>query len=315
MITIFHFESMASCELKMRRSVKLSKWKEGTMRKTKRMMLVTLMATTVIAMLLMTRAFAAPATCSLSDLLAGSCASGTCPTTDTISQILGSYGSNLTASGSCPSAAALQQMLKSGKLTGCTNGTCPSSSTLQQLLEKYGINVNGTSNSCPSGNCSTTGTAAPAPTSTPAPTPAPTYGSGDTTTVPPVTGSMSADERKMIGLVNQDRADNGLPALTFDASLRAAALAHSEDMSENNYFSHTSPTQGDFSTRLKASGVKYSAAGENIAMYGSVEAAEVGFMNSPGHRANILGNYTRVGIGIVYNQSKGAYYITQWFAK
>jgi uncharacterized protein YkwD len=206
-------------------------------------------------------------------------------------------------------------MLKNGKLTGNTSGAYPSSGTLQQLLEKYGVRANGSSGTCPSGTYATTGTKTPAPTATPAPTPAPTSGSGGTATTPPVTGSMSADERRMIDMVNQDRADNGLPALTFDAGLRAGALAHSKDMSENNYFSHTSPTYGDFGTRVKASGVKYTASGENIAMYGSVEAAEAGFMNSPGHRANILGNYTRVGIGIVYNQSKGAYYITQWFAK
>ena len=120
----------------------------------------------------------------------------------------------------------------------------------------------------------------------------------------------------MIGLVNQARADAGLPALTFDATLRTPALKHSQDMSTNNFFSHTSPNYGDFSTRLKASGVKYTTAGENLAMYGSVEAAHEGLMNSAGHRANILNaNYTRVGIGIVYNQSRGVYYITQWFAK
>jgi uncharacterized protein YkwD len=127
---------------------------------------------------------------------------------------------------------------------------------------------------------------------------------------------MSADESKMIDLVNQERVNAGLKPYTFDSSLRAGALAHSQDMSWNNYFSHTSPTLGDFSARLAASGVKCSAAGENIALYGSVEAAHEALMNSPGHKANIMSaTFTRIGIGIVYNQSKGAYYITQWFAK
>jgi uncharacterized protein YkwD len=308
---------MASCELKMRRSVKLSEWKDGKMKRTRKMMLITLMATTAIAMLLMSRALAAPSTCPASGLTAGTTSTSTCPTSSLLNQLIGSSGSNLTTTtGSCPSAATLQQLLNSGALTGCKTGSCPTSGTLQQLLGKYGISMNGTSASCPNGNCptgtATTGTTA----TTPAPTPAPTPGSGTTATVPPVTGNMSAEESKMINLVNQDRANNGLKALTFDSSLRAGALAHSQDMSWNNYFSHTSPTLGGFSARLKASGVKYSAAGENIAMYGSVEAAEAGFMNSPGHRANILNRtFTRVGIGIVYNQSKGAYYITQWFAK
>jgi uncharacterized protein YkwD len=127
---------------------------------------------------------------------------------------------------------------------------------------------------------------------------------------------MSSEESKMINLVNQERSAAGLTTYKFDSSLRAGALAHSQDMSANNYFSHTSPSQGDFSTRIRASGVSYTSAGENIALYGSVEAAHTGLMNSPGHRANIMNaTFTRVGIGIVYNQSKGAYYITQWFAK
>jgi uncharacterized protein YkwD len=289
------------------------------MKRTRKMMLVTLMATTAVAMLLMSRALAAPSTCSQSGKAAGTTSTGTCPTSSVLNKLIGTSGSNLnTTTGSCPSSAALQQMLKNGTLTGCTSGSCPTSGSLNELLSKYGINGNTTS-ACPNGKCpAPTGTVntTPKPTTTPAPAPAPTSGSGSTTTVPPVTGNMSADEKKMINLVNQDRAANGLPALTFDSSLRAGALAHSQDMSSNNYFSHTSPTLGDFGTRVKASGVKYSAAGENIAMYGSVDKAEAGFMNSPGHRANILNTtYTRVGIGIVYNQSKGAYYITQWFAK
>ena len=120
----------------------------------------------------------------------------------------------------------------------------------------------------------------------------------------------------MIALVNEERKAAGLPALKLDTGLRAAARKHSKDMSENNFFSHTSPTYGSFSQRLKTSGVKYSSAGENIAKYGSVESAHGGLMKSSGHRANILSeNFTRIGIGIVYNKSTKYYYITQWFAK
>jgi uncharacterized protein YkwD len=179
-----------------------------------------------------------------------------------------------------------------------TTSTCPKAQAAQNQLSQYGFNTPATGTSTPTASSAPTSTAAPKSTGS---------------TAAPVSGSMSADERNMISLVNQDRADNGLSALTFDAGLRSGALAHSQDMAENNYFSHTSPTQGDFNARIAAAGVKYSAAGENIAEYGSVEAAEAGFMNSPGHRANILGNYTRVGIGIV--NKNGTYYITQWFAK
>ena len=137
-----------------------------------------------------------------------------------------------------------------------------------------------------------------------------------TASQPATAGSMSAEESKMIDLVNQERTKAGLAPYTYDSSLRAAALSHSRDMSQNNFFSHTSPTKGTFSQRLAASGVKHTAAGENLALNGSVDKAHVSLMNSSGHRANIMSaTYTRIGIGIVYNQSKGAYYITQWFAK
>lgn len=120
----------------------------------------------------------------------------------------------------------------------------------------------------------------------------------------------------MIALVNEERQAAGLPALKLDTSLRAAARKHSKDMSDHDFFSHTSPTYGSFSARLKASGVSYSSAGENIAKYTSVTSAHSGLMNSSGHRANILNEgYTRIGIGIVYNSSTKYYLITQWFAK
>ena len=120
----------------------------------------------------------------------------------------------------------------------------------------------------------------------------------------------------MLDMVNEDRADHGLSPLVWSAALAEAALDHSEDMAQNKYFSHTSPTYGGFSARLKASGISTLGAGENLALYNSLEKAQAALMSSAGHRANILkANYTHCGIGIVYSSSKGAYYITQWFAK
>lgn len=128
--------------------------------------------------------------------------------------------------------------------------------------------------------------------------------------------SSSSLARKMLDMVNEDRAANGLSALSWSNDLAQAAAAHSRDMAENNYFSHTSPTYGSFSVRLKASGISTLGAGENLALYNSLEKAQAALMSSSGHRANILkASYTHCGIGVVYNQSKGAYYITQWFAK
>lgn len=120
----------------------------------------------------------------------------------------------------------------------------------------------------------------------------------------------------MLDMVNEDRAANGLSALSWSNDLAQAAAAHSRDMAENNYFSHTSPTYGSFSVRLKSSGISTLGAGENLALYNSLEKAQAALMSSSGHRANILkASYTHCGIGVVYSQSKGAYYITQWFAK
>ncbi len=115
-------------------------------------------------------------------------------------------------------------------------------------------------------------------------------------------------------MVNEERAKEGKPALKIDAGLTKYARLHSQDMADNNFFSHTSPTKGSFNERIKNSGISYRSAGENIARYGSVAKAHVGLMNSEGHRKNIMGNFTHVGIGIVWDNDKNAYCITQWFA-
>jgi uncharacterized YkwD family protein len=92
------------------------------------------------------------------------------------------------------------------------------------------------------------------------------------------------------------------------------ATVKSQDMVNNNYFSHTSPTYGSPFDLMKKYGVTYRTAGENIAM-GQTTPAQVmeGWMNSSGHRANILNSsYTKIGVGTVQNSS-GRYYWTQHF--
>ncbi|MDD3243637.1 MAG: CAP domain-containing protein [Eubacteriales bacterium] len=176
-------------------------------------------------------------------------------------------------------------------------------------------------------------TTAPAPTRTPAPTPTPAETQAPVTPVPTATAaplltstpsvtatpqvSSAPDNqvRTMVTLINQERGAAGLAEVELDSELSTEALKHSQDMSQNNFFSHTSPTRGTFSARLQASGIRYNWAGENIALYPSVQAAHDALMASDGHRANILhGSANRVGIGIVWNASRGGYYITQWFA-
>lgn len=117
---------------------------------------------------------------------------------------------------------------------------------------------------------------------------------------------------QVINLVNQERAKEGLPALTFDAGIEKAALVRAKETEKS--FSHTRPDGRGFSTALTEAGVTFREAGENIA-YGQKTPQQVmeGWMNSPGHRANIMNkNYTKIGVGY-YQNSNGVNYWTQLF--
>ncbi len=110
---------------------------------------------------------------------------------------------------------------------------------------------------------------------------------------------ISAEEQKMVDLVNEARRKNGLEPLKVDTKVTELARMKSKDMIDNNYFSHNSPTYGSPFEMLKNYGVSYRSAGENIAGNQTVERAHVSLMNSPGHRRNILSaDYTHIGIGI-----------------
>jgi uncharacterized YkwD family protein len=105
--------------------------------------------------------------------------------------------------------------------------------------------------------------------------------------------------QQVIELTNRERARAGLPALKLDAQLSSVAQKKSEDMQQNHYFSHTSPTYGSPFDMMRDFGVTYKTAGENIAQ-GQRTPQEVvtAWMNSPGHRANILNRqFTHIGVG------------------
>ena len=122
-------------------------------------------------------------------------------------------------------------------------------------------------------------------------------------------------ELKVLELVNAERAKQGLSALTWDSSLAAVAEAHSLDMAQNNFFSHTNLKGQSPFDRIKAFGISYSYAAENIAAgQKTPESVMNSWMNSEGHRKNILnGNLTRLGVGYVKGGSYGHYW-TQVFA-
>jgi uncharacterized protein YkwD len=107
-------------------------------------------------------------------------------------------------------------------------------------------------------------------------------------------------EMRMLQLVNQERTKKGLKPLEWDPQLLPVARAHSQDMFARGYFSHYTLEGKDPFDRMKAAGIKYYSAGENLALGPSLSICHEGLMNSPGHRANILNpTYGRVGIGIL----------------
>lgn len=130
------------------------------------------------------------------------------------------------------------------------------------------------------------------------------------------TQSFQQDEVKMLQLINEERAKEGKKPLVMDEELVKLARMKSQDMIENNYFSHTSPTYGSPFDMMKKYGVSYRTAGENLAGNQTVEKAHVALMNSPGHRANIMNdNFTHVGIGIVKGGVYGVMYTQMFIGK
>ena len=123
--------------------------------------------------------------------------------------------------------------------------------------------------------------------------------------------SGGAYEQAVARLVNTVRTGRGLAPLRIRADLCRYARVKSQDMHDQGYFSHTSPTYGSPFDMMRSFGVSYRSAGENIAMgYSTPEAVVAAWMNSAGHRANILSaNYTTLGVGYVED---GGYW-TQWF--
>ncbi|NLP29582.1 MAG: hypothetical protein GX363_00440 [Clostridiales bacterium] len=123
-------------------------------------------------------------------------------------------------------------------------------------------------------------------------------------------------EAKVVDLVNKERAAQGLSPLKYNAELSKVARVKAEDMRDKNYFSHTSPTYGSPFDMMKSFGIKYRAAGENIAKgYRTPESVMDGWMNSPGHKANIMSpDFTEIGVGYV-TDSRGTGYWVQMFIR
>jgi len=124
-------------------------------------------------------------------------------------------------------------------------------------------------------------------------------------------------EKEVVTLVNQERAKVGLAPLKDNWELSRVARYKSEDMANKYYFSHTSPTYGSPFDMIKNFGIKYMAAGENIAMGQQTSASVMtAWMNSSGHKANILNaNFTEIGVGVARNKSGTIYWTQQFIGK
>jgi uncharacterized protein YkwD len=133
-------------------------------------------------------------------------------------------------------------------------------------------------------------------------------------TTPPPAALSKSDE--VVQLTNAERAKAGCGPLAAEGRLTTAAQGHTSDMAQNNYFDHTSLDGRTMVDRIRATGFPLTAVGENIAAGTATAAATLQlWMNSPGHRANILNcAYTQIGVGYAEGGSY-RYYWTQDFGK
>ena len=134
---------------------------------------------------------------------------------------------------------------------------------------------------------------------------------GQVLSIPQLDTTVTAFENEVIRLVNKIRQENGLKSLSANWELFRVARYKSQDMVDNRYFAHNSPVYGTPFQMIKSFGISYRTAGENIAYgYKTPQAVVDGWMNSSGHRANILNSsYTQIGVGYVANGN----YWTQMF--
>ncbi|MFF4800914.1 sigma-70 family RNA polymerase sigma factor [Streptomyces sp. NPDC001351] len=157
----------------------------------------------------------------------------------------------------------------------------------------------------------------PRPVKKDAPAPRPSARPSRTaTTTPEASSTPSGTVAQVVALVNKERAANGCGALTEDPQLEKAAQGHSDDMAARNFFDHTNPDGLDPGQRITAAGYKWSTYGENIAQgQQTPEAVMESWMNSPGHRANILNcSFKDIGVG-VHNGSGGPWWTQDFGAR
>lgn len=128
--------------------------------------------------------------------------------------------------------------------------------------------------------------------------------------------TLTADELETFNLINQERNKNGLSSLKIDNEVQRVARIKAQDLVDNNYFAHESPTYGTPFNMLKNFGVSYKTAGENLAGNSSNSGAVNAWMNSSGHRANILNSsYNYTGVAVISSPKYGKIYVQMFIGK
>jgi len=130
------------------------------------------------------------------------------------------------------------------------------------------------------------------------------------------TSTMTSDEKEVFDLINKQRVANGLSDLKVDSEVQRVAKIKAQDMVNSGYFSHNSPIYGTPFEMLQSFKVSYRTAGENIAGNSSNIGAVNAWMNSSGHKSNILkGGFTHTGIGVVSSPKYGKVYVQMFIGK
>ena len=143
--------------------------------------------------------------------------------------------------------------------------------------------------------------------------PAAPSGAPTGTNAPTGTGTLSSQGSRILQLANAERAKVGAKPLKSNTELNKLATMKSKDIVEKNYFSHQSPTYGSPFDMMKTYGISYMYAGENLAINSDADKAHNAWMNSEGHKKNLLNpDFTELGVGL-YPKGNGSYAYTQMF--
>ena len=131
-----------------------------------------------------------------------------------------------------------------------------------------------------------------------------------------ITSSLTEDEKEILELINTERTNNGLNPLQIDDDLQNIVRIKAQDMIDNDYFAHESPTYGSPFEMMKSNGITYKTAGENIAGNSDNKKAVEAWMNSESHRNNILNNsYNYTGVAVVSSSKYGKIFVQMFIGK